>query len=117
MIPFRDLIFRQDNAVPNPAVEISYLEREQQSQLLEFMQKNSCAPSINQAKRLKELSQSGSLDLSAINVVMTEGKADPIKVTLPGKKLKQYFPVDYTPAQMEDVILKLLKNWKLSGGQ
>ncbi|QNK41527.1 ParB/RepB/Spo0J family partition protein [Caproicibacter fermentans] len=101
----------------NPAVEVSYLHSDEQRQLLEVMRENDCTPSIKQAKRLKELSQSGSLDLSTINVVMTEGKADPIKVTLPGKKLKQYFPVDYTPAQMEDVILKLLQNWKLSGGQ
>lgn len=101
----------------NPAVEVSYLKHEEQSQLLEVMQETECAPSIKQARRLKELSQSGKLDLSALNVVMTEGKNELVKVTLPGKKLKEYFPGDYTPAQMEDVILKLLQSWKLSGGQ
>lgn len=100
----------------NPAVEISYLKSEEQSQLLEVMRESDCTPSIKQARRLKELSQSGNLDLSAINVIMTEGKDEPIKVTLPGKKLKEYFPDNYTPAQMESVILKLLQHWKQSGG-
>lgn len=99
----------------NPAVEVSFLKRDEQSKLLEVMRENDCVPSIKQARRLKELSQSGKLDLSAINVIMTEGKSESVKVTLPGKKLKQYFPVNYTPAQMENVILTLLQNWKQSG--
>mgnify|MGYP000973837946 CR=1 FL=1 len=101
----------------NSAVEISYLNHEEQNQLLENMQENGCAPSVKQARRLKQLSQTGELDASAINAIMLENKEEPVKVTLPGQKLKEYFPADYTPAQMEDVILKLLKRWKLSEEQ
>ncbi len=101
----------------NSAVEISYLSHEEQNQLLENIRENGCVPSVKQARRLKQLSQAGELDASAINTIMLENKEEPVKVTLPGQKLKEYFPADYTPAQMEDVILKLLKRWKLSEEQ
>ena len=101
----------------NSAVEISYLSHEEQNQLLENIRENGCVPSVKQARRLKQLSQAGELDASAINAIMLENKEEPVKVTLPGQKLKEYFPADYTPAQMEDVILKLLKRWKLSEEQ
>lgn len=99
----------------NAAVELSYLKEEEQAVLLDYIEKES-APSLSQAKRLKSFSQDGKLNENAMEAIMTEGQAEPQKVTLPGGKLKKYFPASYTPSQMEDVIIHLLESWKSKGG-
>ena len=99
----------------NAAVEISYLKGEEQTVLVDYIEKES-VPSLSQAKRLKTFSQEGKLNESAMEAIMTEEKAVPQKVTLPGAKLKKYFPATYTPAQMEGIIIHLLESWKSKGG-
>lgn len=95
----------------NPAVELSYLSRKEQSALLDTMAKYEATPSLSQAQRLKKLSQSGELTLQIMDSILAEEKKEPVKVTLAGSRLKQYFPKDYTPKQMEKVILGLLESW------
>lgn len=95
----------------NPAVSISFLDVEQQFWLKELMERDECSPSLSQAERLKELSQKGTLDFSVMEVVMTEPKPQQNNLTLKGEKIQKYFPRDFTPQQMEEIILKLLETW------
>lgn len=95
----------------NPAVELSYLSRVEQSSLLDVMAKYEATPSQPQAQRLKRLSQAGELTIQLMDSILAEEKKETVKLTLPGSRLKQYFPLDYTPKQMEKVIIGLLENW------
>lgn len=95
----------------NPAVELSYLSRKEQSSLMDAMAKYEATPSLSQAQRLKKHSQSGELTPEMIDSILAEEKKEPVKLTLTGSRLKQYFPQDYTPKQMEKVIMGLLENW------
>ena len=102
-----------DKKIPlNPAVELSYLSGEEQSQLLESIERNEVVPSLNQAQRLKKYSQEGKLGENVIDAILTEEKAIETKVILRGDTLKKYFPKGYTPKQMEDTIIKLLDTWQ-----
>ena len=96
----------------NPAVELSYLTKEEQATLLELMRELSVVPSLGQAKRLKKYSQEGKLSGDVMDAVLTEERAVPVKVTLKSERLKQYFPKSYTQEQMEEVIFSLLESWK-----
>jgi ParB family chromosome partitioning protein len=96
----------------NPAVELSYLKKEEQTLLLDEMIKQESTPSLSQAQRLKKYSQDGKLDSNVIDAIMTEEKKEVEKVTLQGDRLKKYFPKSYTPKQMEDTIFKLLESWQ-----
>lgn len=87
------------------------LSRKEQSWMLDCMEKYEATPSASQAQRLKKLSQTGELTLSLMDSILAEEKKEPVKVTLTGSRLKQYFPKDYTPQQMEKVILGLLESW------
>lgn len=96
----------------SPAVELSYLKKEEQAILLDAISKQDATPSLPQAQRLKKYSQDGKLDANVIDAIMTEEKKEVEKVTLQGDRLKKYFPKSYTPKQMEDTIFKLLEQWQ-----
>ena len=96
----------------NPAVELSYLKKEEQTLLLEAMDSEQATPSLSQAQRLKKFSQQKMLSLDVMRVVMSEEKkTDLDRVTLKNETLRKYFPKSYTPKQMEDTIIKLLEGW------
>ena len=96
----------------NPAVELSYLKKEEQTDLLEALDMEQATPSLSQAQRLKKFSNEGKLTLEVMSAIMSEEKkGDLDKVTLTGDKLKKYFPKSYTPKQMEETIMKLLEGW------
>jgi len=95
----------------NPAVAISYLNQEQQTWLEEIMDGNECSPSLSQAERLKQLSQEGKLDRSAMDTVMTEPKVQQPQIVIKQDRISKYFPRDVTPQQMEETIIRLLENW------
>lgn len=96
----------------NPAVELSYLKPEEQSQLLEAMDSEQATPSLSQAQRLKKRSQEGDLSLDMMRGIMSEEKkTEASKVTFSNDTLRKYFPKSYTPQQMEQTILKLLDGW------
>ncbi len=96
----------------NPAVELSHLKKEEQTNLLDAMEMEQATPSHPQAKRLREFSEKGKLTIEVMSAIMSEEKkGDLDKVTLTGDKLKKYFPKSYTPKQMEETIIKLLESW------
>ena len=96
----------------NPAVELSYLKKEEQTLLLEAMDNEQATPSLSQAQRLKKFSQQKMLSLDVMRAVMSEEKkTDLDRVTLKNETLRKYFPKSYTPKQMEDTIIKLLEGW------
>ena len=96
----------------NPAVELSYLKKEEQTLLLEAMDSEQATPSLSQAQRLKKFSQQKMLSLDVMRAVMSEEKKNDLdRVTLKNETLRKYFPKSYTPKQMEDTIIKLLEGW------
>ena len=97
----------------NPAVEISYLSREEQAQLIEAMDFAQATPSLSQAQRLKKMSQEGVCTLEAMCDVMNEVKKGELdRVTFKTDSLRKYFPKSYTSKQMEDKIIQLLEQWQ-----
>ena len=97
----------------NPAVEVSYLKRDEQRMLLEAMDAEQTTPSLSQAQRLKKFSQEGRLTEEAMSAIMSEEKKSEMdKVTLRSDTLRRYFPKSYTPKQMEQTIIKLLDVWQ-----
>ena len=93
-----------------PAVELSFLKKDEQENLFATMESEEATPSLSQAQRMKSLSQSGRLDMDTIFAIMTEEKGNQ-KETLKNNtsKLKKYFPKNTTPKQMEETIIKLLE--------
>ncbi len=93
-----------------PAVELSFLKKDEQENLFTTMESEEATPSLSQAQRMKQLSQTGRLDMDTIFAIMTEEKANQ-KETLKIKtdKLRKYFPKGTTPKQMEDFIIRLLE--------
>lgn len=97
----------------NPAVELSYLAKEEQKDFLEAMDYAQAAPSLSQAQRIKKLAQEGNCTLDAMCEIMNEMKKDEMdKVTLKTSVLRKYFPKSYTNKQMEDKIIQLLEQWQ-----
>ena len=97
----------------NPAVEVSYLKRDEQRMLLEAMDAEQTTPSLSQAQRLKKFSQEGRLTEEAMSAIMSEEKKSEMdKVTLRSDTLHKYFPKSYTPKQMEQTIIRLLDVWQ-----
>jgi len=97
----------------NPAVELSYLDEAQQRDFLQAMDETQNAPSLSQAQRMKKLAQEEKFTYEAAFAIMGEAKKDELdKVVIKNDTLKKYFPRSYTPRQMEDVIIKLLEQWK-----
>ena len=93
-----------------PAVELSFLKKDEQENLFATMESEEATPSLSQAQRMKSLSQSGRLDMDTIFAIMTEEKGnqkETLKINT--SKLKKYFPKNTTPKQMEDAIIKLLE--------
>ena len=96
----------------NPAVELSYLRQDEQTELLDAMDSEQATPSLSQAQRLKKFSQEGRLSIDVMRAIMSEEKkSDLDRVTLSSEKLSKYFPKSWTPAQMENQIIKLLESW------
>lgn len=93
-----------------PAVELSFLKKDEQENLFATMESEEATPSLSQAQRMKSLSQSGRLDMDMIFAIMTEEKGnqkETLKINT--SKLKKYFPKNKTPKQMEETIIKLLE--------
>lgn len=92
----------------NPAVELSYLPIELQTELFDVIGAEECTPSLSQAQRMKIAAQEGKLDRNSMELVMREEKPQQNNITIKGKKLERYFPRDFTPAQKEERIIKAL---------
>ena len=93
-----------------PAVEISYLTKLEQADLLETMECEDCTPSLSQAMQMKQLSQAGELDMDTIFGILTQLKPNQQeKISFKVSELRSYFPRSYTASQMTRDILKGLE--------
>lgn len=97
----------------NPAYELSFLTTEEQERLLDAMDSEQATPSLSQAQRLKKFSQEGRCTPEVMCAILgEEKKSDMDKVTLGTDTLRKYFPQSYTPARMQETIIKLLEQWQ-----
>ena len=107
-----DMVDRKEIAF-NPAVELSFLKKEEQQGFLEAMDYGQSTPSLSQAQRIKKLSQAVMCTQEAMNTIMNEEKKSELDtVTLKNDVLRKYFPRSYTPKQMQDTIIRLLEQWQ-----
>jgi ParB family chromosome partitioning protein len=96
-----------------PAVEISYLQEEEQRDLVDFIDTEGTFPSHAQTIRMKELSREGKLDTDTINDIMREQKGNQKdRLKIPVERLRKYFPNDASPNQMEETIIKALEFYR-----
>ena len=96
----------------NPAVEISYMTPEHQRWLQAEMELCEATPSLVQSRRLKEMSQSGTLTEHYLHTLLTEQKPyQRQKFFLNQSDVQRFFPPGYTPEQMQNTIFSLLKTW------
>ena len=100
-----------DNKIAfNPAVEISYLDRDEQLTLLDAINMNDCTPSHAQSIRLKKMSQDGLLTADGVYAVLSEEKPNQREqIKLPRDELRKYFPQNYSDEQIKRDILKGLE--------
>ncbi len=97
----------------NPAVELSYLSRDEQNDLLEAMEFAQATPSLSQAQRLKKMSQEGTCTPESMRDIMDEVKKGEMdRVVFKTDDLRKYFPKSYTSKQMENTIIRLLDQWQ-----
>ena len=114
--PLRDMVdgIRSDGKkiAFNPAVELSYLSKENQQLVVKNIEGVDLTPSHAQTIRMKELSRENRLDENVIYSIMTEEKANQKeKLSFKMEDINEYFPKNYTPREKSEVILKLLKGW------
>ena len=114
--PLRDMVdgIRTDGKkiAFNPAVELSYLSKENQQFVVKNIVELDLTPSHAQTIRMKELSRENRLDENVIYSIMTEEKANQKeKLSFKMEDINEYFPKNYTPREKSEVILKLLKGW------
>ena len=93
-----------------PAVELSYLTKQEQTDLLTTMESEDCTPSLSQAVQMKKLSQIHALSMDRIFEIMTQPKANQQeKISFRMEDIRKYFPKSYTPARIQERILKLVE--------
>lgn len=96
----------------NPAVELSYLRPEEQTQVIEALENAQTSPSVSQAQRLKKLSQEGKLTRAAMDEIFAEIKKPPLDQSfLRNPRIRKYFPKSYSDEKVADVILRLVERW------
>lgn len=101
----------------NPAVEISYLTEEDQQLLKDEMDACQATPSLTQSRTLKQMSQVGTLTREYLHHLLTEEKPNQRqKFFLNQEDVKKFFPPNYTPEQMHNTIMLLLRNWQHKRG-
>ena len=97
----------------NPAVELSYLSPTEQNDFFDYMESQSCSPSLSQAQKLKAASKEGALNHGKLLEIMDTKKPsvpprDPM-LTISVSKIARYFPTGYTQEQMVGIIMQLLE--------
>ena len=107
------LEYVDDNKIPMIVGEkLSYLKPQEQEWLLEGIVNSNIFPSKQQAEQLKECSANGKFTLGYIYAVLLKKENSKINVTIPAKKIGNYFPETYSKEQIEEVIFMLLDKWK-----
>ena len=96
-----------------PAVELSYLKPDEQRMLIDTIESEQSTPSLSQAQRMKKLSQRGELKDDVMLSIMTElKKPERNEIRLSSDILEKYFPKNYTPQKMQEIIIMLLESWQ-----
>ena len=96
-----------------PAVELSYLEEEEQKDLSYYIDENEATPSLSQAIQMKKLSQAGVLTEERIQAILTEEKPNQKpKIKVPMERIQNYFPPDASAKEIEDTIVEALKDYR-----
>lgn len=110
--PILDMVDESKIAM-RPAVELSYLPKQQQQELFDTMELEDCTPSHAQAIKLRKFAEAGKLDGDVILSIMTEEKPNQVEqFKIPKKRLDKYFSPGTTIKQMEDTIIKALELYR-----
>lgn len=98
-----------------PAVQLSYLKKKEQQEIMNAIDSTQCTPSLSQAIRMKKLSESGWLTEAEIEGILGEVKQkETDRVIFKNEQLYRFFPSTYTSEQMRREILEILKSWRNS---
>ena len=98
-----------------PAVQLSYLKKKEQQEIIDAMEATQCTPSLSQAIRIKKLSEAGKLTESEEEGILGEIKQkEADRVVFKNEQLYRFFPSTYTSEQMRREILEILKSWRNS---
>lgn len=94
----------------SPAVEVSYLTRDEQTELWDLIGREDATPSLSQALRMKRLSREAKLTPEVLYAILTEEKPNQKEqIRIKTESLRKYFPRNYSAQQMEREIIKLLE--------
>ena len=94
----------------SPAVELSYLTRDEQAELWDLIGREDATPSLSQALRMKQLSREAKLTPEVLYAILTEEKPNQKEqIRIKTESLRKYFPRNYSAQQMEREIIKLLE--------
>lgn len=95
-----------------PAVELSYLQPEEQNNLIETIESEDATPTLSQAQRMRKMSEDGTLDMDAVFNLMTEVKGNQKEVLkVPTERIRKYFKPNTSFKEMEETICKVLDDW------
>jgi ParB family chromosome partitioning protein len=110
--PILDLVDNGKVAM-RPAVELSYLPKDQQETLYDVMQSEDCTTSHAQAIKLRKFSESGKLGEDVILSILSEEKPNQVEqFKIPKKRIDKYFSPGTSMKQMEDTIVKALELYR-----
>jgi len=112
--PLRDYVDSQKLAMV-VGEKLSYLKAEEQQWLADVIADNGIFPTKSQAERLKAESAAETLTMDGMLEVLGKKVSDKVSVTIPAKKIRGYFPSNYTKEQIEEIIYSLLDRWKQNG--
>ena len=97
-------------------VDISFLPKDKQEWVYDIIQSTGCSISSVQSAEIKELHKAERLTVSTLRKILSNEKVEKRKVTFNAKKLDSYFTPDMSNADIEELIIKLLDEWKEKGG-
>ncbi len=107
------LDYVDENKIPMVVGEkLSYLKAEEQAWVVDAISNSGIFPSKAQAEQLKAVSVTGELTEGKVYAVLVRKEKENVNVTIPAKKISNYFPIGYSKEQIEDVIYTLLEEWK-----
>ena len=94
----------------SPAVELSYLTRDEQAELWDLIGQEDATPSLSQSLRMKQISREAKLTPEVLYAILTEEKPNQKEqIRIKTESLRKYFPRNYSAQQMEREIIKLLE--------
>lgn len=108
--PLLEMIDKNEMAM-SAGVVLSYLGSRDQAKVYKIVERESTAPSIAQAAKLRKTAENGELDDAMLEYILTSTKQESIKLVIYEDKLRRYFPKSYTKEQIEDTVMKLIQKW------